>query len=89
MAHGIAIGTDIDNHFGVLKKFVIFNRETFLTKIKDFYESQSEEVVKCNDNTVSGYMSGLIHESGTRLYRDFDYRKTQVGPEHPEVLFDF
>jgi hypothetical protein len=57
-------------------------------KIKEFFESQSEEVAKCKDNTGSGYMSGLVNESKSRLYRDFNFRKTQVGPEHPEVLFD-
>jgi hypothetical protein len=89
MAHGISICTDIDNHFGVLQNFVIFNGETFLMKIKEFIESKSEEVATCTDNTFSGYMSALVIETGSRLYRDFNCRKTQAGPKHPKVLFDF
>ena len=44
MSHGLNIGKDIENHFGVLQNFVIFDGEEFLIKIKNFIESKSEEV---------------------------------------------
>ena len=81
MAHGISIGKDIKNHFGVLQNFVIFNGEDFLMKIKEFIESKSDEVAICTENTISGYMSALFKETGSRLYRDFNCRKTQAGPQ--------
>jgi hypothetical protein len=75
MAHGIEIRNDIENHFGVKENFSVFNGETFLLEIKEFFHSGSEEVEVCNDGNVRGYMWGLIRETGTRLYRDFRYRK--------------
>ena len=61
------------------KNFVIFHGKTFLGKIKEFYEPDSEEVAECNEGTVEGYMSGMVSEGATRLNRDLINRQTQVG----------
>jgi hypothetical protein len=55
MSYGIQIGKDIENHLEVKKNFVIFYGKTFLEKIKEFYEPDSEEVAECNEGTVEGF----------------------------------
>lgn len=88
ITHGIEIGTDTDNHYGVFKNFSIFDGATFLSKIKEYFESDSEEIPFCNEGTVDGYMSGLVVESGVRLFRILPYRKTQVGTNNPAEMFE-
>ena len=81
MSHEIQIGTDLEDHFGQKKQFVIFAGDTFLEKIKGYFDSQSDEIKECNEATVEGYLSGMVREVGTRLLRDYPCRKKQVGKQ--------
>ncbi len=69
-----------------MKNFSIFDGEKLLSKIKEYFESDSDELPFCNEGTVDGYMSGLVVETGRRLFRTSPFRKTQVGTNNPAQM---